>query len=374
MPQQPLSLYIHIPFCPQKCHYCAFLSMTDYSCKTTYVQALCHEIQERSVQYKKRTIQSIYVGGGCPTLLTKQEWKNIIQTLRHHFIIDTQTEWTVEIQPSTTTIQYVQFLLQQGVNRFSFGIQSFNPTVRKISGRKGSIRQAVNLIQQAHIIGCPTIGIDLIMGLPGQTLEILKDDLKKATSLPIQHISLYFLSLEPHTVFSSKKRNFHFPSDEHLTHYYHTACSYLHEQEFQHYEVSNWARDNKECYHNKAYWNQQEYIGFGLGAHSYLHKKRFANTKQIEQYLSSHYKTRTHNNIQTIAEQWEEYILLSLRTKYGIYFQDVVEKFGKQYLDQLQKKLQMTSHPSLLYITPEKVQITEQGWLLLDAIIIDLLL
>jgi oxygen-independent coproporphyrinogen-3 oxidase len=374
MASRPISLYIHVPFCPSKCYYCSFLSFSaSNDIRKQYVQALLHEIEKKKDMLQEYQVQTLYGGGGCPTLVTIADWKKIMDTLRSIVSFSSHLEWTMEVNPATVDEAYLVSLSKMGVNRLSFGIQSFDPQVRLLSGRKGNIEDADHLISRAVAMGFQTIGIDLIMGLPGQTFEIFREDLSRALSFSPQHLSLYFLSIEPGTVFHRQNKTLSFPSEQNMILLYQYACSYLRRMGYRHYEVSNWAQQGSMCRHNMNYWEQGEYIGLGLGAHSFLNGKRFHNTAHMQRYLAGDHRGSSRSLQLSPEDRYAEYMLLSLRTKQGIRYAVVAQRFGEHYVSALQKKVEHSLYRQYLHRGKKGISLTEEGFLFLDAIILDLL-
>lgn len=371
---EDLSVYIHIPFCLQKCHYCGFLSFSSTgNQQKRYVDALISEIKQRSRDCTACRIATLYFGGGCPTLLTRNQWHHIHESLQKRFHFSPKLEWTVEVNPSTVSSSDLVFLKKMGVNRLSFGIQSFSPSVRFFAGRKGNILQAIELIQYAQSVGYSNIGIDLMMGLPGQSYAVFQKDIERGLKLQPQHISIYFLTLEKGTHFYWNRKRISFPPEDETIRCYTYACKQLNNAGYEHYEVSNWGEKRCECQHNRVYWQRGEYLGLGLGAHSFVKGKRFFNTRNPAIYEKGYYRDMTSLHTVSKDETFLEYLLLSLRTKGGLSFSYIHKTFGEKKERSLRKKIMMSPYRSSLRISQNGTYVTEQGYLLLDAIVSDLL-
>lgn len=322
-------LYIHIPFCIKKCKYCDFTSFAgredlffDYSAK------ICDEMSG----YKGEKIDSIFIGGGTPSLLDISDLKLITDSLYKTFDIEKNCEFTMESNPKTLSDEKLYELRKMGVNRLSIGVQSFNDEELFKIGRIHNEKDAENAVISAKKAGFSNINIDLMFSLPGQIADSFKKTLKTAVDLDVQHISCYSLILEEGTpLFEEYERNeITLPDEECDREMYKYACRELAKSGFLQYEISNFAKNSFECKHNLKYWNCDEYIGLGVAAHSYFENKRFFNTNSVEKYLKGEYREAKKEKL-TIDDKIKEFVIMGLRKTEGISKTEFYERFNKDF-------------------------------------------
>lgn len=313
------NVYIHIPFCKSKCKYCSFVSFCLLNLKSDYLSALQKEIIQ---SYKNEKLNTLYFGGGSPSLLTADEFSKIIKL----FITDNSTEITAELNPEGITPKYLKELKNTGVNRLSFGCQTFNDKILKDIGRQHSARDVVNAVKFAQDNGFDNISLDFIYGLPEQTIDMFAYDLEFAISLGVQHISLYGLKIEEGCYFF-KNRPQNLPDDDVQADMYLKAIEILTKNNFEHYEISNFALEKFKSKHNLNYWNNNSYYGFGVAAHGYENGIRYFNTSNLKEYINY---PNVHKNTHklTIQEQLEEEIFLGFRKSEGINTEKINKKFN----------------------------------------------
>lgn len=327
--------YIHIPFCRQKCNYCSFVSFPEIKYKEPYLKNLSKEIQYR---YKNEELDTLYFGGGTPSLLTSEEFKHLINL----FNVSENTEITAELNPENLSYEYLKALKETGINRISIGCQTFNDDILKIIGRKHSSKQVKIVVSEAQKAGFDNISLDFIYGLPEQKCEDFENDLITATKLGIQHISLYGLKIDDGCYFKS-----HYPKnlpDEDLqADMYLKAIEIMTSKNFEHYEISNFALKNFYSKHNLNYWNNNTYYGFGIAAHGYICGIRYSNTNTFKNYFNNPAIPAEQKQL-TESEKLEEEIFLGFRrmaginvnlinSKYNIDFNDKYKIIIKKYLD-----------------------------------------
>ena len=345
------SVYIHIPFCKRKCSYCAFTSFAALNLADDYIKKLTTEIKHF---YKGTPLNTLYIGGGTPSLLDIKHFKKIFSL----FNFDKNAEITVEINPDSTDLKLLSSLYNLGVNRLSIGIQSFDDDILNNIGRLHTAKKAKDAVFLAQDTGFQNISIDLIYGLPKQNMKLWENDLTEAKSLGIQHISLYGLKIEEGTVFyknqtAGKLRCL--PDDDTQADMYEFAVKFL-APEFELYEISNFtcvppaliknnaAADDKmfQSRHNLNYWNEGEYYGFGISASGFLNNIRYQNTKNFKEYMENPLKAKA-TAVSTKQEKLEETIFLGFRKREGINTESINEKFeidfDKKYAPVLQKFL-----------------------------------
>lgn len=313
------SAYIHIPFCRQKCNYCSFVSFPRIELKNHYLEVLIREIEHF---YRHDLLNTLYFGGGTPSLLTASDFDRIISL----FNIDKNAEVTTELNPENITAEYLRELKVGGVNRLSFGCQTFDDGILKIIGRRHTAQDVVNAVEAAKKAGFDNVSLDFIYGLPEQSLQDFEYDLKRAVSLDIQHISLYGLKIDENCYFSTHMPK-KLPDDDMQAQMYESAINILTENGFEHYEISNFAKPSRYSRHNMNYWNNASYYGFGLAAHGYIDGVRYENATEFENYFVNPLKHLNSHKV-TDEERLEEEIFLGFRRMKGINIKDVNRKFN----------------------------------------------
>ena len=315
-------LYIHVPFCEKKCAYCNFYSVTTLSDIPAYVKAILEEISLYANDYDK--FDTIYVGGGTPSLLTAAAFSEILLHVRTTFTIDPGAEITVEANPADVHPHFLTSLRQAGVNRLNLGVQSFDEGVLRFLERRHTSGQALQGMAQARAAGFDHIGLDLIYGIPGQTPLSWKDTLSRALSFEPEHLSCYELSLEGDTPLGHRHRQGHFklPDDDGAADLFMMTSDILEEAGYRHYEVSNFARtDRFKSRHNQKYWRHVPYLGLGPAAHSFCGQKRWWNHRSLNQYLSDirqHRRPVADSEQLTPSQARLEACFLGLRTREGV--------------------------------------------------------
>ncbi len=281
------ALYIHIPFCRSKCKYCSFISYQSREIDIpAYIIALKNELGLNSCDCN---IKSIYFGGGTPSLLSASQLADLLSFIKTHYSISEDAEITIEANPGTIDFAYLSSIRKAGINRLSIGVQSFIDTELAMLGRIHTATEAVNAITDARNAGFDNLNIDLIYGLPGQTIEDWKNNLLQALEVNPDHISLYALTLEHEEPLLKDVEAGKLPeiSADTAASQYEIAENLLQKHGYKHYEISNWAKTGKKCRHNLVYWQGEEYLGLGVAAHSYIEKRRTGNTGNLDVYLTS---------------------------------------------------------------------------------------
>lgn len=321
------SVYIHIPFCKSKCKYCSFISFPALEKKCEYLGALKQEIL---YFYKDEPLNTLYFGGGTPSLLDIKDFDELISL----FNTNSQTEITAELNPETLTGDYLTELKKTGINRISLGCQTFNDSILKLIGRRHNAEQVLNAVKLAQNAGFDNISLDFIYGLPTQTIEDFENDLKQAISLNIQHISLYGLKIDEGCYFASHMPE-NLPDDDIQADMYLKAVDIL--KKFEHYEVSNFGKPSR---HNLNYWDNKNYYGFGTAAHGYLGDTRYSNAETLDEYIKNPLQHKT-ETVLSLQEQLEEEIFLGFRKMSGINVSEINKKFKidfeKKYSEILDK-------------------------------------
>lgn len=325
----PMELYIHIPFCIRKCDYCDFLSgPSDPEKRAAYVQALLKEIQAVK-EGRGRSVSSIFIGGGTPSVLDEKFMGEILREIRKDFKLQEDAEITIEVNPGTVDARKLQAYRSFGINRLSIGLQSPQDRELKILGRIHNYRQFLETYKQARDAGFDNINVDLMSAIPEQTYEDWIGNLRTVAELGPEHISAYSLIIEEGTPFAERKLDL--PDEDTEYEMYEAAARILAEYGYEQYEISNYARKGRECRHNVGYWTRQDYLGFGLGAASLYGNLRFANTVDWNRYLensSDPEQIREKEPVLTTEDEMAEFMFLGLRMTRGIARTDFARTFG----------------------------------------------
>ncbi len=351
-------LYIHIPFCKQKCLYCDFVSFSDKCNKTgEYLDSL---IKEMDI-YKGEKVNTVFIGGGTPSVLSCSEITRLLDAVNEKFILSPDTEFTMEINPGTVDKEKLEAIYHGGVNRISVGVQSFDDDELKTIGRIHNGETAITTVKVLDEVGFKNISLDLMMSLPHQTEESFKKNLEIAMMLPVNHISIYSLIIEENTpIYDKYKSGEYKEPDEDVDRklYKHTK-EYLTQNGFDRYEISNYARKGYESRHNLKYWNCEEYIGIGLNAHSYVKGVRYYNTSDFDKYLSGEYCEG--EDVLTTDDKMGEFMMLGLRKCEGVDINEFKSLFGKDirtcYGDVIEKFITLNA----LEMTGERLHLTDYG-------------
>lgn len=365
---EELGIYIHIPFCKQKCFYCDFCSFANKNeMQEKYVETVINEI--KNITHKEKyTVTTIYLGGGTPSILNPNYIKNILQEIKSSFEILDDAEITVEINPETVNEEKLKRYKEYGINRLSIGLQSANDKILKNIGRIHDYKQFEETFFYARKCGFKNINVDLMIGLPTQAIEDVKQTLEKIIQKNPEHISVYSLIIEEGTIIEKliNENKLQLPDEETERIMYWTVVNELKENGYNQYEISNFSKKTYESKHNTNCWKQKQYIGLGTSAHSYLNKKRYSNTNNIEEYIKNIQENNISKNITIHEEQTEEstmneYMLLGLRMIQGININEFKQKFKidptikyKEILEKLQKE-------NLIQITETSIKLTKQG-------------
>ena len=325
----PMEIYIHIPFCIRKCDYCDFLSgPSGPKEQADYVQALLREIQAVE-EGEGRSVSSIFIGGGTPSVLDERLLGDILKEIRNRFKIEECAEITIEVNPGTANIGKLQAYREMGINRLSIGLQSPQDRELKILGRIHNYEQFLETYQEARTVGFDNINIDLMSAIPDQTYEGWVKNLRTVAELEPEHISAYSLIVEEGTPFAARKLNL--PDEDTEYNMYEATAQILKEYGFEQYEISNYARKGRKCRHNVGYWTRQDYLGFGLGASSLYGKERFANTADRKKYQENSTRPeliREKEPTLTTEDEMAEFMFLGLRMIRGIAKADFSDAFG----------------------------------------------
>ena len=359
-----VSLYLHIPFCVQKCNYCAFYSLpgVEEEIKDKYLQALMCQADSFP---EHREVPSVYFGGGTPSLFGAKRLKAMLDYLRTRFFIREDAEITLEVNPGTVDLPFLQMVRSAGFNRLSIGMQSACNKELAFLGRIHTAEDVKACVEDARKAGFDNVSLDLIFALPGQSKEQLAESLRYAFSLQPEHLSVYSLQLEEGTPFFARRDTLTFPSEEAEEEQYDLLCAMAREAGYEHYEISSFAKDGRYSRHNLHYWQRGEYLGFGPGAHSHWNGKRFSNLPDLQGYLQDPLGCNDYKKAERIdeTEMWEEDVLLGLRTSFGIPAHTVPAA-------PVERMIAL----GLMERNGDNVCLTERGWRVSNAVIGQLLL
>lgn len=363
MMTNPLGLYVHIPFCERKCSYCDFYSFSaDEYTKERYVTELLNRFDEYKRLYNCKA-DTLYIGGGTPSLLTPKQIERIVTRARDLFLTD-DAEITVEANPHSSLPEFLRAAANAGVNRMSFGLQSSNPDELAFLGRNSTPKELENAVKSAFSAGIENVSADVMLGLQNQTKQTLSDTVDFALSLGAKHISAYILKLEENTPLYRIKDSLSLPDEDETSDLYLYLCDKLTSNNTLQYEISNFAVPGYESRHNLKYWRCEEYLGIGASAHSFINGKRFYFPRDIKAFL---------NGCSPVDDgdggSEEEYIMLKLRLSEGISFDEFEKRFSHPFDEQKIKKARFLKDKGLVNIDESGFSLTRNGFLLSNSII-----
>ena len=337
-----LGIYIHIPFCVRKCNYCDFLSYegTDEREQENYIQSLLWEMENQAEQLQGVSANSLFLGGGTPSLLNVGLMGRVMEGVHRFFLVEEDAEITMEANPGTLTLEKLKAYRCFGVNRMSLGVQSFDDEILTKLGRIHTGQEAIRSYEMARTAGFDNINMDLMFGIPGQSQDVWETNLKEAFHCGPEHLSLYGLSIEKGTKFWQwmEEKTMVACSDALDRQMYHRGLDLADERGYEQYEISNLAKPGKECAHNMKYWNFSDYLGLGLGAHSFIQGTRIENTAHWDSYIQGNWVNQQHVN------SWEdsvsEFIFTGLRQVQGIRYADFRSLFEVEFQDYLGSRME----------------------------------
>ena len=359
-----LGIYIHIPFCKRKCAYCDFISFSD---KTKliekYVLALEKEIDKCNINKDNYKIKTIYFGGGTPSFIESKYIVEISENAKRKFNISKTAEITIEINPGTITEEKLKDYYEAGINRISFGLQSTNSELLELVGRIHNYSSFIEGYKLARKVGFKNINVDLMIGLPVQTLEDVQTDLKRIIELNPEHISVYSLIVEEGTRIEEKIKNkeLYLPPEELERKMYWEVKKQLEKAGYVHYEISNFAKPGYESKHNLSCWKQEEYLGFGIAAHSYFNGERYSNTEDFDKYFEHPEDSKIIHEKQTQEDKQREFMLLGLRKIEGVKISDFKNKFIENPIYLYRESLSKLVTQGLIEIDIDSIRLTNRG-------------
>ncbi len=360
------SLYVHIPFCVKKCLFCSFaVSIGAGHRVDEYLRTLEYE----ALQYKGQAIKTVYLGGGTPSFLNTSQMKRLVEMIKFNFQLSGGAEWSMESNPEGIDEARAKEFRAMGFKRISLGVQSFNDAYLKFLGRAHDKARALASYQQLRNAGFNNINIDLMYGFPGQTRQDLSDDIETVVDLNSEHVSIYTLTVEPNSRFHAKQMKL--DSDEKLADDYIFVTEQLEKAGLKQYEVSNFARAGCQSAHNRVYWEGGEYIGLGLGAHSFVDRKRFWNTGTLNDYIE-----RMSKEGQALGGQEElsdrtmlsERLIFGLRMNEGVNLRKLEEELEWSFPNETHESIKQFIEDGFLIVQGNLVKTTLKGRLVLDTI------
>jgi len=371
------SLYIHIPFCKKACHYCSFYFTLSTAQKDKFIQTLCKEIQTRKSEFEGQKIDSIYFGGGTPTMLSIHDFELIFSTINENYTIEAKAEISLESNPENLSETYLRGLKNLGFNRLSIGVQSFFDEDLELMNRNHKALDAEIAIQKATNF-FENVSIDLMFGLPFSGMNRWQKNLKKAVELNVKHISTYNLTIEEKTALARKiKRNeLAVEEDSTLNKMYFFTLDFMSKNGFTNYEISNFGKENYWSKHNIGYWKNEKYIGFGPSAHSYDGEERRWNISNLNNYLTLVEKGDTYwgKELLSTENKYNEYILTSLRTIFGVDILEIKTNFGEKYSQYFEENVLKYINEENIINEKNRYTLTPSGKVIADAISSDLMM
>jgi len=368
-----LGLYIHIPFCRTKCLYCDFCSFVsrDDRQREAYVCALLREIEARGT--KDYSVDTVYFGGGTPSLLSAEQIGRILGEIKESFNVSPDAEITLECNPMTVSDddKYFKELRALGVNRLSLGVQSAIDGELKLIGRRHSFEDAKATFLAARGAGFVNISVDLMLGIPSQTLDSLRASANQVIKLGAEHISIYSLQLEEGTPLYRMRERYSLADDDAAADMYELVVKMMKDAGYRHYEISNFARGGRESKHNCKYWRLDEYLGLGLAAHSDFGGKRLENTRDMERYLGGEW-LQAESDISN-SERGFEFLMLGFRTADGISKSEFLARFGVEFDEKYGEKVEKFKKMGYFCEKGDALALTERGFEVSNAILTEIL-
>ena len=364
-----IGIYVHIPFCKKKCDYCDFISFSGAeNMFQDYIEACILDIKSTAQECKELSVDTVYFGGGTPSYIESQNIVRILEEIRKNFLVLDNAEITIELNPGTVNYQKLVDYKNAGINRLSIGLQSTHDRLLSLIGRIHQYHDFLETYQMARDIGFENINVDLMLGLPTQTLDEIVSSVREVISLKPEHISLYSFILEEGTAFFEKVKNGELElTEEKLErHMYWRTKQLLEQAGYGHYEISNFAKHGYESHHNLNCWNQHEYLGFGMAAHSYLAGKRFSRITNLEKYITNIKNNEFDKNIMIEEEQdreskAKEYMMLGFRKLSGISISEFERKFEINPLFYFRFEISKLEEEGLIEVDLDDIRLTKKG-------------
>ena len=374
--KKELGIYIHIPFCKQKCYYCDFVSFSDkIELQEKYIETLIKEL--KSYNFEEYDVTTIYIGGGTPSYISSGLIKKVLENIKSK-IKNNKTKWedieiTIEVNPGTVNKEKLEEYKNQGINRLSIGLQTTNDILLKKIGRIHTYKDFLDTYNLARNIGFANINVDLIIGLPEETISDVKKDLENIIKINPEHISVYSLIVEEGTKIENllNENKITLPDEECERRMYWYVKNTLELNGYNHYEISNFAKENMESKHNINCWDQKEYIGLGISSHSYVENIRYGNTSNLEKYIENNdfaneqeletKKIRIVDEVQSKEDMEKEYMMLGLRKTEGIKVSKFKEKFGENPIYIFRNELEKLVKENLIIVDGDNIYLSNKG-------------
>lgn len=374
--KKELGIYIHIPFCKQKCYYCDFVSFPDkINLQEKYIETLIKELE--SYNLEEYDVTTIYIGGGTPSYISSDLIKKVLKNLKEK-IKNNKTNWedieiTIEVNPGTVNKEKLEEYKKQGINRLSIGLQTTNDILLKKIGRIHTYKEFLDTYNLARNIGFENINVDLIIGIPEETISDVKNDLENIIKINPEHISVYSLIIEEGTKIENllNENKITLPDEESERRMYWYVKNTLELNGYNHYEISNFAKENMESKHNINCWEQKEYIGLGISSHSYVENIRYGNTSNLEKYIENKdfaneqeletKKIRIIDEVQSKEDIKKEYMMLGLRKVKGVKISKFKEKFGENPIYIFRNELEKLVRENLIVVDGDNIYLSNKG-------------
>ena len=370
------ALYIHIPFCKQKCHYCNFYSTASSKNRDQLINSIILELQIRKKYLNNNTLETIYFGGGTPSILTNSELERIFTAITKNYVVSHKCEITFEANPDDINSDKLDQFISLGINRLSIGIQSFDDSILKSLNRVHSATEAIKSVDLAKSKGIDNISIDLIYGIPGLSMQKWKDSLDIFNKMDIPHLSSYFLTVEEKTALDVLIRKGKYPKlkeEEGLAHFDY-LLEFCDNNNIEQYEISNFCKKGSISKHNTNYWKNNEYLGIGPSAHSYNLISRQWNKSSINNYIADINNKSFSADLEILTEKnkFNEFVMLGLRTMWGIDISEIENKFGSEYQNYLLNYIKNNLKNEFIEFNDNILKLTIKGKKYADGIASDL--
>ena len=371
---KPLGLYVHVPFCRRKCLYCDFCSFAgqDDATMDAYVTRLCDELKSRASEAADHNVDTIYFGGGTPTLLSPAHFARLLDAIRAHYVLDGDVEITVECNPATADEDKLCALRRLGVNRLSIGAQSAIDEELASLGRIHTFEETKKTYRAARTAGFDNISLDVMFGIPHQTVDSFDRTLDEILSLAPEHISAYSLIVEPDTPFFEAGDTLPLPDEDAVCEMSDLLLARLRDAGYERYEISNFARGGKRSRHNLHYWSMDDYLGFGPAAHSLVGAVRTGHSRDLSAYLEGRDITEPEETLDETTAR-DEYVMLRLRLSDGVSKANFFARFGQKFDEIYAAAAEKFVAAGLLVDTPERIYFTDRGFSVSNTVLSEML-
>jgi oxygen-independent coproporphyrinogen III oxidase len=369
-------IYIHIPYCKSICHYCDFYKTANFKSVEIYLKALELEIDYRKDAIDEK-IQTIYFGGGTPSILSAKQLEAILVKIYTFYSVSPDCELSFEANPDDLSLNYLRDIYSVGINRLSIGVQTFDNSLLKFLNRRHNMQTSITAVDNAHKAGFRNISIDLIYGIPGQTIHGFKSDLEKVNSIQVQHLSAYHLGIEDNSYFGKLKKlgRYSEPDEQLSIEFFEALANWTAESGFEHYEISNLAKDRFYSQHNTSYWFSVPYIGIGASAHSFYDRKRFYHPSNVNTYIKNMQTGNFGQEVDLLTKNSiiNEHIMLRLRTKWGIDILFIQSMLTSVDFKKWMRRIDTLTDNGYLRMLEHRVFLKKEAFMVSDYIIGELL-